>query len=202
MAPAPPAATGARRDSFVKYAAKQLAVVQQRQHVDAPTAQSVRNRNGVWQRLSHATQLLGYAMCMSFFGLLSLIYMSSLQWTQSGGEDGSVSVLDDAAVLDGIWLPSWIAMTFGSWANIAQYTEYSDCGPKYAVVNLVSGVVATALYYGSYVLLSETGVDLKYSAGDVLLCTFWYIIFLFIEIPTRAKWAVNPSARKVSHSDN
>ena len=190
----PPGSHGAaRRDSFVKFAASKLLAVAEGEahHVAAPSSQSVRDLAGTWERFSHATNLLGYAMCMSFFALLYLIFLSSLQWAEPGGEGVDVPVLAGAVMRDGIWMSSFALYTIGSWANIAQYTEFADCGTKYAWVNLTVGAVTTLLLYGSHALVSEAGVDTKYWVGDVLLALFWIVVFLASEITIRAKWAAN-----------
>ena len=82
-----------------------------------------------------------------------------------------------------------------SWANIAQYTEWADCGPKYATVNLVIGVVLTLAFYAIHALISEAGVDLKYWVGDVLLGIFLIVVQVATEITLRAKWAAKDQAK-------
>ena len=64
------------------------------------------------------------------------------------------------------------------------------CGPKYALVNLATGVVCAALLYGSLALITDAaGIDLKFWVGDVVLTIFWAVIFIASEITLRAKWA-------------
>ena len=186
-----------KRDSFVNFAAAQFrqdleTTTSSEQRVAPPSAQSVRDGTQTWDRLAHATHLLGYALAMSFFGLLYLFYLASIPW---GEDDGNgVQLLDKWLVLRGLWTPGFAAFTVVSWANISQYSnifsqyDVLDFGPKYARVNLIVGAACVFLNYGSVALLLSTGVDAKYWVADVLVAAFWMVVLIAAEMSLRAKW--------------
>ena len=103
----------ARRDSFAAFAVDKLLAVSAKteRHEAAPSSQRVRDGTSTWERLSHATHLLGYGLCMSFFNLLFLVFLTTRQWSQPDGEGGGVPVLDDALARNGIFVPWFAAVT-------------------------------------------------------------------------------------------
>ena len=119
MAASTPAPSGAhhhknpRKESFMAFASDKFLAfsAQTEPHEEAPSPQSVRDRSGTWDRLSHATHLLGYALCMSFFCLLYLVYLATQRWAQPGGEGGGVPVLDRDLIRNGIFVPALVSYT-------------------------------------------------------------------------------------------
>ena len=104
-----------KRDSFAAFAANKLlpAVSAKTElHEAAPSSQRVRDGTSIWERLSHATHLLGYGLGLSFFDILFLGFLTTRQWSQPGGVGGGVLVLHDALVRDGLLGPGFVCRPF------------------------------------------------------------------------------------------
>lgn len=119
-----------------------------------------------FDRLCHCATSLGYALLCSFFGLLFLLGISRLQWTRP---TGGVPVLDNWAVLQGIWLPTMCAYCIMSWASEANHTVEAGFGPKQALHFVQTGVVLVPAVYGICAALLSANVDTKYYGLDIIL---------------------------------
>ena len=116
-----------------------------------------------WERLTHSTNLLGYGLLVSFATVIFAAWLSGLEWTKEGRDDG-VPRLENGAVLTGIVMPIsvfWVAFTC---FHVYQATAYSDAGPHVVKVPFGLGVILVSVFYGIHAAILSADIDSKYSS--------------------------------------
>ena len=157
------------------------------------------DRGPAWDRLIHSATLLGHALLVSLVGVLYLIYASALKWTRP--DDDGVQVLDNFAVLLGLYMPAMFGYAFATWANVAQSTAYPDCGTKNAHWSAFVGVVLVPVFGGLLAALILVGdVDLKYYGLDLFAGMLYVVVFMVADIKGRRTPAATHNAGTNSES--
>ena len=126
----PPPVNDGRRESFARFAADKLffddkSKVEDEPPKAAPSADAVRRQNRAWERHLHSAALLGYSFQQCFVVLLCLVPLSSVEWSIRN-EDG-VSVLNQFAVIQGIFLPLTLLWIITSSALVSTMTHIKAC---------------------------------------------------------------------------
>ena len=156
-----------RRGTFVAFVAAQAFRPSVAAVVPVPEPEAVIAQTGAWERLVHCASLLGYALLCSFCVLLSLVYAADLPWTQPN--TAGVPVLNQWAVLYGIFVPAYAGMAVSCYAYVHQLTQSPVGGPQYAQWTLGWCCFVAAVCGGLHAGLLGAGVDLKYTGVDVLV---------------------------------
>jgi len=153
-----------------------------------------------WVRLVHSATLLGYSYIIDLPAIAVLIFgLSRLDWAHRAPtttpSPPSTDPSDDppppspspvptfnlSADVHGLGVPSLLCVWIFFCAYTAQCTDFQRGGLRYSLVTLVVGALLLPAFYGLYRLCLHYGVDIKYTAIDMLLYLVFFTLIVLLD---------------------